>query len=78
MNNEFDIVKYIEILEKSIDALCNEIVKYIPDILDIKYDQNNMNDWDNNKSVFRQRMLMGLQFELMRAGIKANLDSINE
>lgn len=61
--------EYPEFIKKSVQALCDEIIKYHPDILNIKYNEDNMNDLDENESIFKQRMEMALYIELIRAGI---------
>ncbi len=57
------------IIEKSVKLLCHELEKYYPEIFNIKYNMDSMNDWDEGKPVFVQRMVMAVNIELIKAGL---------
>lgn len=61
--------KYPKGITEPIERFCEEIEKYYPGILQIKYNQDSMNDWDENVPILKQRMQMGLCTELIKMGM---------
>lgn len=58
-----------DIMEKSVKLLCQELGKYYHQIFHVKYNMDSMNDWDEEKSIFVQRMMMAVHMELVMAGL---------
>jgi hypothetical protein len=59
---------YPKCITDPVDKLCEELEKHFPGILKKKYDQNNINAWNEDFSMIKQRMEMGLYMELIKAG----------
>lgn len=57
-------------IKKSVEALCNELIKYHPEVFDNKYDNNGYLSEKGHD--FVERLEMGLYIELIKAGVIKN------
>lgn len=65
--------KYPKCITEPVRKLCEEIEKYHPGILEIKYNQDALNNWEEGTSILEQRMQMGLFFEFIRMGLSEKI-----